>query len=142
MIDLKKVREDVDGYKQICKDKNQEIDVDAILAKDDKRKESQQEIDDLKHQQKELAAKKDYDGAKNIKSEIQTLEEDYKALLPDLEKDLLTMPNTTIHPDVPVGKGEEENVVLKKVGDIPTFDFEMKDHIELMKKHDMIDIER
>ncbi|MBU0626743.1 hypothetical protein KKH82_04950 [Patescibacteria group bacterium] len=52
------------------------------------------------------------------------------------------MPNTVIHPDVPVGKSEEENVVLKKVGKLPKFDFEMKDHIELMKKHDMIDIER
>lgn len=142
MIDLKKVREDIDGYKKICKDKNVDIDVDAILSKDDKRKESQQKIDDLKHQQKELATKKDYDWAKNLKSEIQALEEDYKVLLPDLEKDLLTMPNTVIHPDVPVGKSEEENVVLKKVGKLPKFDFEMKDHIELMKKHDMIDIER
>ncbi|MBU0626744.1 hypothetical protein KKG31_06240 [Patescibacteria group bacterium] len=61
MIDLKKVREDIDGYKKICKDKNVDIDVDAILSKDDKRKESQQKIDDLKHQQKELATKKDYD---------------------------------------------------------------------------------
>lgn len=52
------------------------------------------------------------------------------------------MPNTELHPDVPIGKTEEDNVVLKKVGDVPTFDFEAKDHIELMKKYDMIDIER
>jgi seryl-tRNA synthetase len=115
MIDLKKVREDIDGYKLICKNKNKNIDVDAILAKDDKRKEFQQKIDDLKHQQKELAAKQDYEAAKNLKSEIQNLEEEYKTLLPDLEKDLLAMPNTELHPDVPVGQSEEENVVLKKV---------------------------
>jgi seryl-tRNA synthetase len=71
MIDLKKVRDDVAAYKLICKNKRKDIDVDGILAKDDKRKEFQQKIDALKFQQKELAAKKDYDGAKALKGEIQ-----------------------------------------------------------------------
>lgn len=52
------------------------------------------------------------------------------------------MPNTALHPDVPVGKDETENVVAKVVGDVPVFDFEPKDHITLMKQHDMVDIER
>ena len=61
MIDLKKVRENIDGYKKICQYKNKHIDVDAILAKDDERKSLQLKIDELKHQQKELGAKKDYE---------------------------------------------------------------------------------
>ena len=71
MIDLKKVRDDIDGYKKICQHKGKKIDVDGILAKDDQRKEFQQKIDSIKYQQKELAAKKDYDGAKLLKAEIQ-----------------------------------------------------------------------
>jgi len=61
MIDIKKVRDDIAGYKLICKNKGKEVDVDAILAKDDKRKELQKQIDEMKFQQKQLAEKKDYD---------------------------------------------------------------------------------
>jgi len=61
MIDLKKVRDDIEGYKKICQHKGKKIDVEGILAKDDQRKEFQQKIDSKKHEQKELAAKKDYE---------------------------------------------------------------------------------
>jgi seryl-tRNA synthetase len=71
MIDLKKVRDDIAAYKIICEKKGKQIDVEAILAKDDQRKEFQQKIDVMKFQQKELAAKKEYDSAKALKTEIQ-----------------------------------------------------------------------
>jgi len=61
MIDLKKVRDDVVAYKNICEHKGKNIDVDAILAMDDQRKEFQQKIDELKFQQRQLAEKKDYE---------------------------------------------------------------------------------
>ena len=142
MIDLKKVRDDIEGYKLICQKKGKQIDVEGILMKDDQRKEFQQKIDTLKHQQKELAAKKDYDGAKALKTEIQALEEQYEAVVKALNIELLQMPNTALHPDVPVGKDDSENVVMQTYGNIPTFDFELKDHMTLMKQHDMVDVER
>lgn len=71
MIDLKKVRDDIAAYKIICEKKGKQIDVEAIFAKDDQRKEFQQKIDVMKFQQKELAAKKEYDSAKALKTEIQ-----------------------------------------------------------------------
>lgn len=142
MIDLKKVRDDIEGYKAICQKKGKQIDVEAVLAKDDQRKEFQQKIDTLKFQQKELAAKKDYDGAKALKGEIQWLEDQYKTLVADLDKDMLSMPNTALHPDVPVGKDDSENVVVKSFGEVPMFEFEAKDHMALMKQHDMVDVER
>ena len=52
------------------------------------------------------------------------------------------MPNTALHPDVPEGKDDSENSVVKTFGEIPSFDFDPLSHVELMKKHDMIDIER
>lgn len=142
MIDLKKVRENIDGYKQICKNKWKNIDVDAILAKDDQRKDLQKQIDDLKFQQKKFGEEKKYDEAKALKTEIQAKEETYQIVVDDLNKDLLKMPNTAIHPNVPVGKNEEENVVTKTIGEPTKFSFDPKDHMELMKKHDMVDVER
>lgn len=142
MIDLKKVRDDIEGYKVICQKKGKQIDVDSVLLKDDQRKEFQQKIDALKFQQKELAAKKDYDGAKALKAEIQILEEQYETIVKALHAELLQLPNTSLHPDVPVGKDDTENVVMQAYGEIPVFDFEPKDHMTLMKQHDMVDVER
>jgi len=142
MIDIKKVRDDVAAYKLICKNKGKDIDVDTVLAKDDKRKELQKQIDDMKFQQKQFAEKKDYDWAKALKAEIQWLEDQYQQVVSELDKELLTMPNTALHAGVPIGKDESENVVIKSYGEIPTFDFELKDHITLMKQYDMVDMER
>lgn len=142
MIDLKKVRDDVAAYKLICQYKGKDIDVDGILAMDEQRKEFQQKVDGLKFQQRELAAKKDYDGAKALKEEIQALEKEYEAIVAELDKKLLTMPNTSLHPEVPIGKDESENVVMKEYGNVPMFDFESLDHMTLMKKYDMVDVER
>ena len=142
MIDLKKVRDDVAGYKKICQYKGKNIDIEWILAKDDQRKEFQQKIDAMKYQQKELAAKKEYDWAKALKWEIQWLETQYEAIVADLDKDLLTLPNTALHPGVPIGTNETENVVVKTFGEIPSFGFETKDHMSLMRQYDMVDVER
>jgi len=142
MIDLKKVRDDIEGYKKICQYKNKKIDVEWILAKDDQRKELQLKVDTMKFQQKELWAKQDYDGAKALKGEIQWLEEQYEKIVAELNKDLLTMPNTALHLGVPIGKDESENVVVKTFGEVPIFGFETKDHMSLMKHHDMVDVER
>ena len=96
MIDLKKVREDIAGYKLICKKKGKLFDIDAILALDDKRKALQLEIDQTKAQQKQLAAQKDY-------TQVDT----------ELKSWLLKMPNTALHPEVPEGKDDSENVVVQ-----------------------------
>jgi seryl-tRNA synthetase len=61
MIDLNKVRENLDEYKRVCKLKSKIVDVDLVLELDGKRKSMQAEIDNLKFQQKELAAKQDYE---------------------------------------------------------------------------------
>ncbi|MFC2495477.1 MAG: serine--tRNA ligase [Candidatus Absconditicoccaceae bacterium] len=142
MIDLKKVREDIAGYKLICKKKGKLFDIDAILTLDDKRKALQLEIDQTKAQQKQLAAQKDYEGAKNLKMQIQELETQHTQVDTELKSWLLKMPNTALHPEVPEGKDDSENVVVQNFGTIPQFDFQPLDHVELMKKHDMIDIER
>ena len=77
-----------------------------------------------------------------MKWEIQWLETQYEAIVADLDKDLLTLPNTALHPGVPIGTNETENVVVKTFGEIPSFGFETKDHMSLMRQYDMVDVER
>jgi len=142
MIDIKKVRDDIQAYKLICQKRHMDIDVDAVLALDDQRKSLQLEVDQTKAQQKQLAAEKDYEWAKALKTKIQELETKHWEIAKELESKLLKMPNTSLHSDVPEGKDDSENVVVKTYWDIPQFDFDPLDHVTLMKKHDMVDIER
>ena len=89
MIDLKKVRDDVQAYKLICEKRHMNIDVDAVLALDDQRKALQLEVDQTKAQQKQLAAQKDYEWAKNLKTKIQELENKHWEIAKELESKLL-----------------------------------------------------
>lgn len=141
MIDLKKVREHIAEYKQVCKNKQIQLDVDMILQLDDQRKELQQVIDMKKNEQKLSGKSGDYEKAKQMKTEIQGLEEEYTTIVDELYHWNLQMPDF-IHPDVPIWSSEEENVVVETWWDIPQFDFDTKDHVELMEAHDMLDVKR
>ena len=86
MLDLKKVRDNLDEYKQALAKRHSDCDVEMILAKDDERKALQQKVDDLKFQQKTLASQQDYEWAKALKSQIQELENQQTALQDELKK--------------------------------------------------------
>ena len=141
MLDIKKVREHLDRYQSDLRKRNSSFDVDALLHLDDERKSLQQQIDALKFQQKELAAKQDYEGAKALKKEIQALEEHFTEVMKKLQELQLQMPNF-IAPEVPEGKDDSENKEIRKNWTIPSFDFPIQDHLTLMKRHDMVDVER
>ncbi|GHW02847.1 serine--tRNA ligase [candidate division SR1 bacterium] len=141
MLDLKKVRENLLQYRGDLQKRGSNFDVDKIFQLDDERKMLQQKIDALKSQQKQLATEQNYEGAKALKVEIQTLEADFADNQTILRTFQLKMPNF-LSPGVPEGRDETENVEIRQVGTIPTFDFPALDHISLMKKHDMVDIER
>lgn len=142
MIDLKKVRENIEGYKRICQLKRNTIDVDAVLYLDDQRKDLQKKIDDTKFAQKKAGETKDFEQAKSLKIIIQELETTYTETIRQLDTFLLTMPNSSLHPDIPDGASDDDNVEVKRIGIIPQFAFDPIDHVTLMKHHDMLDIER
>jgi seryl-tRNA synthetase len=45
-------------------------------------------------------------------------------------------------PEVPIGKGEEDNVEIRRVGEVRDFSFKFRDHVELCEIHDMLDVPR
>ncbi|NOZ44326.1 MAG: hypothetical protein GXP45_04250 [bacterium] len=140
MIDLNKVRKNLEEYQKVCKAKNIKIDVDKVLKLDDERKVLQQQIDKLKYQQKEFGNQKEFDKAKALKTEIQSIEEQYKQTKEDLQKIHLIMPNF-MHPDTPIGSSDDDNTIIKKVGEPKNFDFEVQDHQTIGEKNDRIDKE-
>ncbi len=130
MIDIQKLRDNLTAYKAMCTHRQLDIDVDQVLALDEKRKTLQLQIDQLKHQQKEHAQQQQYDQAKALKEQIKPTEEEFNQTKKKLQELLYTLPNF-IHPDVPVGKDENENIIIKSVGTPRSFDFPIKDHEDL-----------
>lgn len=140
MLDLNLVRENPEKVKKACVDKNIECDVDAVLDLDKKRRELITKSETLKAKQNK-AGKDNIEEAKKIKTEFKELESQLKQTEEKLNVLFLQIPNIPFD-DVPVGKTEKENVVIRTVGKKPSFDFEPKNHWQLAESMDLIDKKR
>jgi len=76
-----------------------------------------------------------------ISAKIKEFEQNLDPLEDELNGLLLKLPNPPAA-DVPEGKSDEENVVIREWGEIPQFDFEPKDHLELGEALDLVDMTR
>ena len=75
--------------------------------------------------------------SKNLQTE---LEEQAKAKEAELENALMSLPNLP-YDDVPDGKDEDDNVEVRKWGDVPSFDFEVKEHFDIGETLGLMDFE-
>jgi seryl-tRNA synthetase len=146
MLDIKLIRENPDLIAQKSKEKNVEIDINKLLEIDAKKRELDQEVQGLREKRNAHASgiqgKPTEDQIKigsEIKNELDNKEEELDKLTEELNKLLLKIPNPTKN-DVKVGKDENENEVLKTVGEPTKFDFKIRDHIELGETLDIIDV--
>ncbi len=71
---------------------------------------------------------------KIIKNKLALLEEEY-------QEAILSIPNI-LHPDVPKGSSEDDNILIQQVGEIPNNNFEVKPHYEIAESLRLIDFER
>jgi len=140
MLDIKLIRQNPELVKEGCRKKRAQVDVDRILDLDKKRGIFLKEIEDLRHKQKSFG-KEQIGEAKKNKEEIKKLEEDFKEIDSELQKLILLLPNLPAD-DVPEGKDENDNVVLREVGEKPNFNFILKDYLEIAEKLDWIDVGR
>ena len=151
MIDLQDLRARPEAYEKAAKDKNLKIDLDAFFALDDKRKELIPAVEDKRAKQNEASKQiPNLKGAEKeeLLSEMKILSDDLKkaeSALKDIETDWkamqYTFPSVPLD-NVPVGKDDKGNVEVRKEGELPTFDFEPKDHVTLGEALDIIDIPR
>ena len=106
-----------------------------------KRNTLSKEIGQLMKEGKKEEAQKIKEEVADIKKNIEALEEKLNLFDKELHQKALIIPNIP-DDDVPVGKDENENVEIKRVGEIPQFDFEVKPHDELGKKLNWLDFEK
>ena len=150
MIDIKHLRENKALYEAGLSKKQVKIDLDELLNIDTSYREKLQEVEIMRAKKnevsKEIPKLNDNEKGEKIKEMKELGEKLDKAEkeLSELHIQFINLSNQVPnlpHNDVPEGKSDEENVPIKTVGEIPKFDFEPKDHIELGKNLDIIDLE-
>ena len=150
---IKENKEKIAELLKIKNFKNIEI-LDEIISTDENRKECQKKLDETLSQSKNIAkeigmlfktgkmeeanAKKAETGV--LKELAKTLNDDLTKFKQDLEALLLKVPNVPHH-SVKAGKSEDDNEILKYVGEIPKLYDGAKPHWELTDQYDIIDFE-
>ncbi|MDO8430400.1 MAG: serine--tRNA ligase [Candidatus Taylorbacteria bacterium] len=151
MLDIKFIRENKEVVASGAKKKHVDINIDELIALDDKRKEILSSIEKKRAEQNQISEKipnsttedrqKMIEDMKIVKESLQKEEESLKEVVKSWQDAMLRVPNI---PDmsVPDGNSDADNKEIKVWGEKPNFAFEPKDHVEIMTKLKMLDIER
>jgi len=156
MLDIKFIRENAELVKTGIKNKNEKDTVDRILELDAERREHLQEVEELKAQRNKVSQevgrlKKTGENAddiiaemKQVSDNIKDLDEKVRVVSEQLNELLMWVPNMP-HESVPVGASADENIVNREwspEGFSFENEFKKLDHLELGKKHNILDFER
>lgn len=147
MLDLDYLREHADEIKAAAADK--QLDpavVDTALKLDAARRKLLPQVEDLRHQanqlQRSIKGRKptaeEIEQGKNLKTKLKKLEPQLKSIEEEFQTALLAIPNPAAS-DVPVGKDENDNQVLRTEGAKPNFEFQPQTHQELLEKLALLD---
>lgn len=98
-------------------------------------------VSDINHKRKQAADDRDVEGGKVLKDQLSKSEDELRGVTKELTGIVATIPNIPL-PDVPIGKDEDDNVVIHQWGQKRDFSFTPKPHWELGKERDLIDSER
>ena len=151
MLDIKFIRENPDLIKEGARKKRIKVDIDRLLEVDEERRKllhetetlkadknaASQEIARLKGDEKKAAI----ETMKNVSSKIKDNDSRLDSVIGEYDALMLQVPNPP-DDEVPDGEDENDNVEIRREGDIPEFDFEPRDHVALGELLDIIDIPR
>ena len=151
MLDVAFIRENLDAVKANCVNRNVTVDVDKIVALDDRRKQLVHETQVVQQRQNELSKSipKEKDPAKkqelvaegrSLREQVTKGDEAIKAAEAELRAAVSVLPNMT-HPGSPIGKLDTDSKTVKVVGEKATFDFKPKDHVALCDELKLADFE-
>lgn len=146
MIDIKLLRENPDFVKKNCERRGCDIDIYRLVRIDEAHRTLIREIEELRAERNKLSKEcRDNPDArvrvKQIKEDIARMEKELAEKGQELNVEFNWLPNL-LHPDVPAGESDEDNLELRCEGTVPEFDFKPLDHQELGERLDIIDTQR
>lgn len=150
MLDIKVIRTETERVKKALARRKEVVDIDALLALDNERREALFEVEKKKNAQNEESKKisvlkkegKDvsalFEDMKKLSAEIKEYDEKIRNLDEQINKVMLTIPNIPAD-DVPDGETDEDNVEVRKFMEPTKFDFEPKAHWDIGADLDILD---
>ena len=153
MLDPKIIRDEPEKIRKMIIDRAVEFDFDGMLELDKKRRDLIKETDELRKKRNQMSiaigqAKKSNEDASSLLTDMGKISKDLdeqeqlqKTVESDYTNLAFSIPNM-IHESVPIGTDESSNVELRKWGEIPQFNFQINDHIDLGQNLNIIDLER
>ncbi|KEI07616.1 seryl-tRNA synthetase [Clostridium sp. K25] len=156
MLDLKRIRNNPEEIKNIMQNRGEDFDnklIDDVIALDERRRQILVEVEKLKSKRNSESSqigklKKEGKDTSDVMAEMKKLSDEIKAFDVELnEVDekikyiMLRIPNIP-NPNVPDGESDEDNVEIRKWGEVTKFDFESKAHWDIGVDLGILDFER
>jgi len=143
MHNLKDLRENINIFKKKLKERNVDFDINNFNEKDTFNRDLINQKEKLEQEKKLLSKSKDksnFEKSKKISTEISDLIKKQITSQNELDRIMFSLPNLA-NDDVPIGKDENSNKLIKIDGCSKKFSFNIKSHVELGAKDDGIDFE-
>ena len=143
MHDLKTIRKNPDFFKKKISERNTNFDIEKLLDLDKSNRELIQNKEKLEQEKKIISQKKDksqFAKSKELSLKIDKLSKKQSQIKNQLDDILSSIPNVPLV-DVPVGKDENANKEISKIGEIKKFSFKPKSHYEIGEQLNMLDFE-
>ncbi|OGO32668.1 MAG: serine--tRNA ligase [Chloroflexi bacterium RBG_16_56_11] len=143
MLDIRFVRENPEMVREAVANRNDNAPIDEILRLDSERRQKIGRLDSLRQERKTVSREREkaQERGRQLRTEIQEMEEEVRRLDAQLEALLLQMPNIP-QSTVPVGKDESHNVVVRTWKEPKKFDFTPAPHWKLGEDLGIIDFDR
>ena len=143
MHNIKDIRKNFEDFKKSMELRNTDLDFENILSLDEKNRALIQEKENLEKEKKNISKSKDeklFAKSKEISTKIDDLSKKQHSIKKQLDDILSSIPNIPLK-DVPIGKDENDNKEILKVGEIKNFAFKPKSHYEIGEKLNMLDFD-
>ena len=143
MHNLKDLRINLENYKKKFKDRNLDFDSDEFIKIDKINRELINKKELLEQKKKFLSKSKDksnFEESKKISTEINNISIEQIKIQKTVDSIVSNLPNIASE-DVPIGKDDKSNKLLRKEGNLKKFSFKVKSHIDLGLKDKRIDFD-
>ncbi len=151
MLSMDFIKAQPDTVKKAISDKNVDLDLDHFLSLEEEVRATKTKVDELRAERNRISASFK-DAAPEEKAELGRRAKDagkqageLEAAVADQQAELkamqLKLPNIP-YEGAPVGPDENSNVVIRTEGEVPQFDFEPRDHVELLEMNGWADLSR
>jgi len=143
MHNIKDLRKNLDNYKKKLNDRNLVFDVEEFNRLDETNRKLINDKEKLEKEKKYLSKSKNkanFDKSKKLSEEISILIKAQNESQNKLNQVIFSLPNLALT-DVPLGKDEKSNKLIKRVGVIKNYPFNVKSHIEIGSKENNIDFD-